>query len=69
MVGGGAPRHTISITAGGTTHAVNQSALMPTVIDTPASAAAPASVTKAATQAATINRRFMDLDIEGIFRC
>jgi hypothetical protein len=46
MVGGGAPRHTISITAGGTTHAANQSALMPTVMDTPDSAAVAASATR-----------------------
>jgi hypothetical protein len=49
-VGGGAPRHTINVTAGGTTHAASQSMLAPTVTEIPLSAPTPAIATSAAIQ-------------------
>jgi len=61
---GGAPRHTISMTTGGTTHTANQSALLASVIDTPDNAAAPATA-RTPTQAVTTFRRTGDLSMRG----
>ena len=49
---GGAPGRAISMSAVGTTHTANQSALLPAVIDTPDNAAAPATVRRTPIQAA-----------------
>lgn len=59
---GGAPRHAISITTGGATHAANQSALLASVMDTPDNAAAPAAA-RTPTQAVTTFRRTGDLSM------
>ena len=52
------------------THATNQSAMVPTEMDTPDSPPAPATATRIANQTAMTVRRFIDLDMSAtLFRC
>ena len=63
MAGGGATRHAVNISKGGTTHTANQSALLPAVMDMPDHAAAAEAVRRTPIQAATKLRRLSELSI------
>jgi hypothetical protein len=62
-VGGGAPRHTINMIVGGTTHATHKSARVPKVIDAPRTVPAPATEARTANQTPMIVQRFGAFDM------
>jgi hypothetical protein len=62
-VGGGAPRHAISMIAGGTRHATNKSARVPIMMDTPPTAPPPATAARTENQTPMIVSRFGAFDM------